>query len=377
MKTPSTREVVVHITAGTLWRVLLVVAGVALAWYLRDIILVVLTAVVLASALEPGVKFLVRHKSPRLFSVVLIYALCGSLLGLLVYFFIPAFIDDVTRLAQILPQLLSDGALWKPLESGAIAAKDVATFSVEAPAAAAAPFAESAVQASSEISRVLGFFRTGIEEGGAFQTASMFFGGLLSFVLIVVLSFYLSAQEHGIEGFLRLVSPTSSRAYVVDLWRRSQQKIGLWFQGQIVLGILVGVLAYLGLTILDVPSAFFLAVTMATFELIPVFGPVMAAVPGIAIAYFEGIRVADPGITAALIVTGFYFIIQQFESHLFYPLVIRKIIGIPPVLVILALVVGAKVAGFLGVLLSVPLTAVMMEFLGDVAREKRIYEDNA
>ncbi|HSE35258.1 MAG TPA: AI-2E family transporter [Candidatus Paceibacterota bacterium] len=373
MKAPSTREVVVHITSGTLWRALLVIAGVILAWYLRDIILVVLTAVVLASALEPGVKFLVRHNIPRLFSVVMIYFACGSLLGLLVYFFIPAFIDDVTRLAQIIPQLLSDGTFWKPLESGTIAVKSAASMA----APMGVPIAESASAATGEISRMLGFFRTGIEEGGAFQTASMFFGGLLSFVLIVVLSFYLSAQERGIEGFLRLISPVSSRAYVVDLWRRSQQKIGLWFQGQIVLGILVGVLAYLGLTILDVPSAFFLAVTMATFELIPVFGPVLAAVPGVAIAYFEGIRIADPGLTAALIVTGFYFIIQQFESHLFYPLVIRKIIGIPPVLVILALVVGAKVAGFLGVLLSVPLTAVMMEYLGDVAREKRIYEDNA
>ena len=140
-------------------------------------------------------------------------------------------------------------------------------------------------------------------------------------------------------------------------------------------GLLVGILAFLGLTILGVSSALFLAVIMAVFELIPVFGPVLAAVPGVAIAFTDGIHGFDPGFTAALFVGIFYFIIQQFESHLIYPLVVRKVIGIPPVLVILALVVGAKMAGFLGIILSVPVTAVIMEFLNDVAREKKIYED--
>ena len=142
-----------------------------------------------------------------------------------------------------------------------------------------------------------------------------------------------------------------------------------------MLGVLVGVLAFLGLTILGIESALFLAMLMAIFELIPVFGPILASVPGIAVAYTEGIRGVDPGLTASLFVALFYFIIQQFESHLIYPLVVRKVIGIPPVLVILALVVGAKMAGFLGIILSVPVTAILMEFLNDVAREKKIFED--
>ncbi|MEK7118878.1 MAG: AI-2E family transporter, partial [Patescibacteria group bacterium] len=94
------------------------------------------------------------------------------------------------------------------------------------------------------------------------------------------------------------------------------------------------------------------------------------------VAFTEGMRGVDPGVTAAFFVALFYFIIQQFESHLVYPLVVRKVIGIPPVLVILALVVGWKMAGFLGILLAVPLTAILMEFLNDVARDRRIYEDN-
>ena len=140
-------------------------------------------------------------------------------------------------------------------------------------------------------------------------------------------------------------------------------------------GVLVGVLAFLGLTILGIESALFLAVIMMVFEIIPVFGPILAAVPGVAIAFTEGIRGVDPGLTAGLFVALFYFIIQQFESHLIYPLVVRKVIGIPPVLVIVALVVGAKMAGFLGILLSVPITAIIMEFLNDLAKERKIFED--
>jgi predicted PurR-regulated permease PerM len=277
----------------------------------------------------------------------------GVGLAIVSYFFLPAIVDDVKRIATIIPQILEEGGIGSPT-----------------PLEGSAPI-------EGELGRILDLLRDGPSgQGGALHTASLFFGGFLSFILILVLSFYFSAQERGLEGFIRLVAPIRSRGYIIDLWRRAQAKIGLWFQGQIVLSVLITVVAYLGLTIMGIESALLLAVIMGVFELIPVFGPIMASVPGIVIGYTEGIRYVEPGLTAALFVALFYTIIQQFESHLFYPLVMRKIIGLPPVLVIIALVVGAKMAGFLGVILSVPLTAVAMEYFGDVAREKRIYDDD-
>ena len=345
LKNSDAEDVFIHISTGTILRVILIGGLFALFWFLRDIILVVLTAIVLASAIEPGVQYFLKKKLPRLLAVVLIYFFGAAFLSTVFYFFIPAFLEDVSRLLQILPQYLNMGA--------------------------GVSFGDGAISAAN----VLDLFKNNINSGDTFRSATAFFGGFLSFVLVIVLSFYLSAQERGIENFFRLVSPIRDRTYVLDLWRRSQQKIGLWFQGQLLLGVLTGILTYLGLTILGVPNAILLAVIMAMFELIPVFGPVLAAVPGIAIAYTNGIIFADPGITAAFFVGIFYFIIQQFESHLIYPLVVRKVIGIPPVLVILALVIGGKLAGFLGVLLSVPITAVLMEFLNDVAKRKKIFED--
>jgi predicted PurR-regulated permease PerM len=365
MKIDETKEMEIDISSGTIIRTILILVLFALAWFLRDIILVVLTAVILASAIEPLVRFIVHRGAPRLLALVLVYLSGAMLLGGIFYFFVPAVIDDLSRLARVAPQYFDLSSLWDPLQEGGIAtsASAVQKSGIEQQLLAGANF--------------LDIVKNGMEEGGAIRSASIFFGGFLSFVLIIVLSFYLSAQERGIENFLRLISPVKSRGYVVDLWKRSQAKIGLWFQGQLLLGLLVGILAFLGLSVLGVSSALFLASLMMIFEIIPVFGPILAAVPGVAVAFTEGIRGVDPGLTAALCVASFYFIIQQFESHLIYPLVVRKVIGIPPVLVILALVVGAKMAGFLGILLAVPITAILMEFLNDVARERKIFDDIA
>ncbi|MDP3726617.1 MAG: AI-2E family transporter, partial [bacterium] len=173
----------------------------------------------------------------------------------------------------------------------------------------------------------------------------------------------LSVQEKGIETFLRLVSPLRHEKRIISLWHRSQTKIGLWMQGQLLLGLIVGILVYLGLTILGVPYAFLLAVLSAVFEIIPMFGPILASVPAIALGFTESISLG-------LMVFGLYVIIQQFENHLIYPLVVRKVVGVSPILVIISLVIGAKLAGFLGILLAVPVAAALMELADDMQKEK-------
>jgi predicted PurR-regulated permease PerM len=135
-------------------------------------------------------------------------------------------------------------------------------------------------------------------------------------------------------------------------------------QGQLVLALIVGVLLFLGLTILGIPNALLLAVVAGIFELIPVFGQILAAIPGVAIA---GIHF---GIGKAVIVAGLYFIVQQFEAHLIYPVVVKKVVGIPPLLVILSLLVGFKLVGFLGVLLSVPVAGAIQELVGDLEKSR-------
>jgi predicted PurR-regulated permease PerM len=101
-------------------------------------------------------------------------------------------------------------------------------------------------------------------------------------------------------------------------------------------------------------------------EIIPVFGPIMAAIPAVLLAFSSG------GTTLALWITGFYLLVQQFESNLIYPLVVRKIVGVPPIIVILALIVGAQLAGFLGILIAIPIVAALMEVVDDMEKKKQL-----
>ena len=161
-----------------------------------------------------------------------------------------------------------------------------------------------------------------------------------------------------------MVSPAKSEKYILNLWKRSQHKIGLWMQGQIVLAIIIAMLVFLGLTLLRVENALLLAVLAGMFEIIPLFGPILAAIPAVTLALVTN------GMTSALLVIGLYIIIHQFENQLIYPLVVRKILGVPPIISILALIVGFKLAGFVGLLISVPLATMLMEFLNDVEKIK-------
>ncbi len=341
----------ITITSGTIWKAIFALILVALIYFLRDLVLVVLTSVVIASAVEPLAVWGKRYKIPRTLTVICVYVLiAGAILGLLIVF-MPPVVTEFLNFAEDLPAKLSsfDFTSLLPGNLGDIPADSnfFSEFSFE-------NLAES-------IQKFFG----GLSQG-FFGAVSTIFGGALSFVLILVLSFYLSVQEKGIENFIRVVTPINKEAYLVSLWRRSQAKIGKWIQGQFILALIIGILVYLGLRIFtDVEYVLLLAVLAGLFEIIPVFGPIIAAVPALILGF-----AISPG--TGLVVFLIYVIIQQFENHLIYPLVVTKIVGVPPLLVILALVVGAKLAGFLGIILSVPAAAVLVEILHDIEKEKAI-----
>lgn len=339
------RDVTVHISAGSIAKVLLFLVGAALLWYLRDLVLVLLTAIVIASAMEPAIRFLTKHRIHRVVAVVSMYLFVGGLFFSLLFLFVPPVLNDAASFLASLPATLS-GLNITDVTHGLLPWGNVTDI-------------VSTQELLRNISSTLAD-----TTGGVFTTLSAFFGGLTSFVLVVVFSFYLSVQETGVDDFLRVVTPSNQEAYVLNLWKRSQAKIGKWMQGQVVLGMIVGVMLYLGLTILGIPNALLLAVLAAVFELIPVFGQILAAIPALVIAFSSG------GITAAFLVLGLYLIVQQFEAHLIYPVVVKKVVGVPPLLVILALLVGAKLAGFIGILLSVPMASALQEFVADIDRRK-------
>lgn len=339
----------ISITTGTLIKAIVVIAVAALLWYVRDLLLVLLASIVFASAVSPVAHRLTEYRVPRIAAVTIVYVLFFSIVLSVVLFFIPPVLQETTHFLGTLPEYLSAVGAQNAVSNGTIEQAHSVLSQL--------PFAETTNNVNS-------FLRAA--SGDALAAVAVVFGGAISFVLIVVFSFYFAVNERGIEEFLRIVSPLEYETYILDLWTRSRHKIGLWLQGQLVLAVLIGVLVYLGLTILGIPYALVLAVISATFELFPVFGPILASVPAI------GIGFATAGLTGGLLVAGFYLIIHQFENHLIYPLVVTKVVGVPPLLVIIALLLGAKLAGILGILLSVPLAAIAQEIFKDIDKARGI-----
>ncbi len=336
----------ITITTGTILRGILLIGLAGLLYYLRDIVMIVLTAIVIASSVEPAIASLMRRKISRLFSVIITYVVIFvSFVGIL-FLFVPPVLDDTAGFLKGIPEQLTSINISEAT-NGLLPIGNVGE-------------ALSSADILTNISKALAD-----STGGALTTLSAFFGGVASFVLIFVFAIYFSVQETGVDDFLRIITPVKHQVYVLNLWKRSQDKIGKWMQGQIVLALIVGVLLYLGLTILGIPYALLLAVLAAFFELIPIFGQFIAAVPAVVIAF------GSHGVQGALLVIGLYLLVQQFESHLIYPIVVKKVVGIPPLIVILALLVGYKLLGFLGVLISVPIAGAVQELVSDISEAKK------
>lgn len=337
----------VTITPGTIVAAIAIGAAAYALWMLRDIALLVLTAIVIASAIEPGVAFFMRYRLHRVVAVALMYLIVfGSFFGF-IYAFLPPIISEAQSFLSTAPQYLD-------------------TLNLPTSLSGVAESAQSAGQGQSVFQTLLAFQSAFTEtSGGVVRIISTFFGGIFSLLLVIVLSFYFAVQSTGVADFLRIITPHKNENYVIDLWQRAQRKIGLWMQGQLLLSVISGTITYLGLLILGVPYALLLAVIAAVMNLVPVFGSLIAGILATAVAFTAG------GLTLAVIVAGLFLILNQFEGNLLYPLVVNKVVGIPPLLVIVALLVGGSLAGFLGVLLSIPLAAAAREFVSDLERNKR------
>jgi predicted PurR-regulated permease PerM len=337
------RPLSITITPGTIFMVVLVLVGAGLIFALRETLLIVFTAIVIASAIEPLVGYFMRYHIPRVASVVMIYLALLSLMGVMFYVVVPPLLSETVTFIETLPATLN--AL-----SGSLGAE--ATIDVE-------PVPPSLVESLRELQQMIS---PTVE--GVMSVITRLFGGLLSFVFIVVLSFYFTAQERGISDFLKLVTPKPYQVYVLDLWRRSQWKIGRWLQGQIILSLFIAILVYIGMSFLGIRYPLLLAIAAGILELIPVFGSIIAAVPAIILAFIEG------GTSLALVVVGYYILINQIQGNIIYPLVVTKIIGVPPVLVVLSIIIGGQLAGFWGIVLGVPIVAVLRELVLDLHEER-------
>lgn len=363
------RDIHISIKSGTIFRTIILLLLFVFLYYIRDLVLVVLAAVVIASAIEPFTVWFGKHRVARLPAVILMYlGIAGIIVGIF-YFFLPPLLNDLSNFLASTPHYLDSISIWDPLQNQSVVNSKQAVQSLSADLSQSRQVVSN-LSSSLSLSQIVANVRGAISSlsQGFIETLSLVFGGILSSALIIVLSFYLSVQEDGVTKFLQFVIPDRHEKYIIGLWKRVQVKIGLWMQGQLILAVVVGLLVYLVLTIfgqtLHVGNPLLLAFLAGVFEIIPLFGPILSAIPAVAASYTDGT------LTTALVVVGIYLIIHQLENNLIYPLVVKKIVGVSPILVILALIVGFKLAGFLGVVLSVPIATTLMEYFSDLQKNK-------
>ena len=339
----------ISITTGSWVRLIVVLALTYALFSVAQFILLLITAIVIASAIEPVAVWAGRRGIPRLPSVISVYIFIALFLSLIFYFLLLPLIGEISAFIRTLT-VYSNAVVSGNILSGMFQTQNI-FGGFDTPTLVR------------ELSSYLNSFSEFLSRG-VLSSLSLVFGGVVNFIIIIVLSFYLAVQDDGVGKFLKIVTPLNHESYVTGLWKRSQRKIGYWLQGEMLLGVIVAVLVYIGLTILGVEHALLLAVLAGILELIPLFGPVIAAIPAVFVAY------VSLGLNPAIFVIILYVIIQQLENHILYPMVVKKMVGLPPMISIIALVVGGHLAGFLGVIVAVPVAAVIMELLSDLEENK-------
>lgn len=339
------QAVQLHLPAGEIIKVIVIALFFVFLYLLRDVLLVILFSIIIASAVGPFANWLESKRIPRLLGVLLLYLSFFGLVILLLSLIIPVVSYEIGNLTQALPKFVASisGALERVQQSTTSRYFDF----------------------FSEIQNLLDSFAQFLQVSSqsALNLVVNIFGGVLSFLAIVIVSFYLSVMKRGIGGFIESVVPEKYEGYVTGLWRRTEHKVGRWFQGQLLMALSVGVMVYIGLTLFGIKYALLLGIIAMVLEIIPVAGPVLSAIPGVVFAFAQ-----EP--TLGLWVLVFYIAVQQIESHVFAPLILGRSLGLNPITVVIALLVGGKMAGILGIILSVPIAVVIVEILDDLARQK-------
>jgi len=197
-----------------------------------------------------------------------------------------------------------------------------------------------------------------------FGGAISFIGGLFSVVVVMVMTFYLSVYDQQMKRKIRSFLPIKYQPYSTHLINRMQEKIGLWLRGQIILSLIIFVFALVGLSLLGIKYAWVLALLSGVSEVIPYFGPIIGGGPAVFIAFTQ-----SP--ILGLLTLLLYFVIHQSENYLIVPQVMKRAVGLNPVIVIVAILVGGKILGIPGIILAVPVTTALSVVVGDIMLHRK------
>lgn len=335
----------IEVSWQTLWKVLVFILLIIGAFLARDVLGILFVAIVLSLALDPLITFLETKKIKRFPGTVMVFV-GGALIVLLAgYFFVPVITLEASNFLKHIHEIT------------------YTIFGIGLP---------------NNIVDALTFGRDKLFDvlsEGDFSfagTIASIFTTIVSVVATFLIAFYLCVEHKGTERLLRVILPDAYESDVIKVFEKFKVKIRRWFAAQFLLSVVVGVLVAVGLWVLGVRYSILLGLLAMIFEIVPVVGPVIVG----SIAFL--VAVSDSFILGVYALV-FFIAVQQFENHVLIPMIIGKTMNVHPVVVIVSLLAGGKIAGFVGIVLAVPIAVLAQEIFNHLSekKEKRLSAKNA
>ncbi len=329
----------IDISIAALVRVTVFVLGLWFLFFIRDIIVLFILSLILTATIRPLVEMLEKKKIPRSVSVLGIYIILISLLALGISLLVPPLVGQFKEFSTSAPTYIEKiNSVFKGFEMYA---------------------RTHGIDFDSE--RATGNIFSGLFEstGQIFSTTISVFNGFVSAIVVLSLTFYMSVKKQGLRRFIDAVTPPAYHEYAFSFAERAQNKIGRWVMGQIALMASVFALDFLVLYFANVPYALILAMIGGTMELIPYVGPVIATTIATAVGFL-----VSP--ITGLIVLALFTLVHQLEIHMIVPQIMKRAVGLNPIIVILVILIGFKMSGVLGAILAIPVATAIGLFVNDL-----------
>ncbi len=306
-------------------------------YILRDIVIILIVAILIATVIDPFANQIEKHKLPRGLAVVIIYLVIAAVMVGVLILVVPSVYDQSQGLVQeyspVVDGLIGDTFDLNGLSTGQLLDQDWAS-----------------------VLETLRQSGAGDAISELFTVLSDIFGGFIAVILVLIIAYYMVVEEHSLRSGLEVITPEKYQDFVSALLQEGRKKVGYWMRGQLILMLVIGLLYYAVLSMLGVPFALLLAVLGGLLEVVPYLGPNLAALPAVIIAFS-----ISPALAVLVVVA--YFLIQQVEADILTPKIMQKVTGVNPIVSIVAILVGYQIAGIIGALLAIPLAVLVTVFV--------------
>lgn len=282
-------------------------------YQIRQVLIALFVSVILMAALNPAVDRLTKFKIPRFLAILLLYILIIGVFVLSIAGVVPPLVDQTSTLISRLPEYSQN--LGLPIIDQKIIADQISQL--------------------------------GSIPANIVKLSISIFSNLFVVLAILVITFYLLMERRNLNKYLTVLFGGDSEKKAEKFINEMEKKLGGWVRAQLILMVIIGLFSYIGLRLLGIEFALPLAILAGVFEIIPNIGPIASAIP----AFFAGFIISP---LMGLAVVALYFLIQQLENSVIVPKIMEKEVGVNPIITILSLTIGFKLAGITGAVLAIP-----------------------